>query len=144
MFQYKILNNILYLNNRLHKFGFVESPLCSLCNREPESILHKLWKSVQHWCKNYISLPHLTPKLVLLGELDSSNSEFVLENHLILLFKRFVYRSRVNTSGFNFLAFEYHIRYVLKIEQKTASEKGKLSVHFDKWEPVNDLVSDVN
>ena len=54
VFQYKILNNILYLNNRLHKFGFVESPLCSLCNREPENILHlfcncqetqKLWKS---------------------------------------------------------------------------------------------------
>ena len=64
VFQYKILNNILYLNNRLHKFGFVESPLCSLRNREPESILHlfcdcqetqKLWKSVQHWCKNHIS-----------------------------------------------------------------------------------------
>ena len=40
VFQYKIPNNILYLNNRLHKFGFVESPLCSLCNREPENILH--------------------------------------------------------------------------------------------------------
>ena len=141
VFQYKILNNIVYLNNRLHKFGFVESPLCSLCNREPESILHlfcncketqKLWKSVQHWCKNHISLSHLTPKLVLLGDLDSSNSEFVLKNHLILLFKRFVYRSKVNTSGFNFLAFKYHIRYVLKIEQKIACEKGKLSIHFDK------------
>ena len=69
VFQYKILNNTLYLNNQLHKFGFVESPLCSLCNREPESNLHlfcncqetqKLWKSVQHWCKNLISLPHLT------------------------------------------------------------------------------------
>ena len=55
-----------------------------------------------------------------------------------------MYRSRVNTSGFNFLAFKYHIRYVVKIEQKIAGEKGKLSVHFDKWEPVNDLVSDVN
>ena len=29
VFQYKILNNILHLNNRLHKFGFVES-LCVL------------------------------------------------------------------------------------------------------------------
>ena len=29
--------------------------------------------------KNYISLPHLTPKLVILGELDSSNSEFILK-----------------------------------------------------------------
>ena len=90
VFQYQILNNILYLNNRLHKSGFVESPLCSLCNREPESILHlfcycqeaqKLWKSVQHWCKNHISLPHLSPKLVILGELDSSNSEFIFKSH---------------------------------------------------------------
>ena len=139
-------NHILYLNNRLHKFGFVESPLCSLCNREPESILHLFCncKETQQWCKNHISLPHLTPKLVLLGELDSSNSEFVLKNHLILLFKRFVYRSRVNTIGFNFLAFKYHIRYVLNIEQKIAREKWKLSVHFDKWKPISDLVSDVN
>ena len=153
VFQYKILNNIIYLNNRLHKFGYVESPLCSLCNREPESILHlfcncqetqKIWKSVQHWYKNHISLPRLTPKLVILGELDSSNSEFILKNHLTLPFKRFVYRSRVNASSFNFLKFKYHIRYVFKIEQKIAREKGKLNFHFDKWEPINDLVSDVN
>ena len=29
--QYKILNNILYLNNRLYKYGYIEFPLCSLC-----------------------------------------------------------------------------------------------------------------
>ena len=28
LFQYKLLNNILHLNNRLHKFGFVESLSC--------------------------------------------------------------------------------------------------------------------
>ena len=73
VFQYKILNNIVNLNNRLHKFGFVESPLCSQCKREPEIILHlffncqetqKPWNSVQYWCENHISWPHLTPKLV--------------------------------------------------------------------------------
>ena len=32
-FQYKILNNILYLNERLFKFNMVESPLCSLWNQ---------------------------------------------------------------------------------------------------------------
>ena len=31
VFQYKFLNNILYLNNRLFKMGYAESPLCSLC-----------------------------------------------------------------------------------------------------------------
>ena len=37
VFQYKILNNILYLNNWRHKFRSAESPLCSLCKREPEA-----------------------------------------------------------------------------------------------------------
>ena len=40
MFQYKILNNILYLNQRLYRMNLVESPLCSLCKREVESVSH--------------------------------------------------------------------------------------------------------
>ena len=32
IFQYKILNNILYLNKHLHQFKIVSTPLCSLCS----------------------------------------------------------------------------------------------------------------
>ena len=32
IFQYKILNNILFLNKLLFKFKNVSSPLCSFCN----------------------------------------------------------------------------------------------------------------
>ena len=31
LFQYKILNNVLYLNKILFKFGNVKSPVCSFC-----------------------------------------------------------------------------------------------------------------
>ena len=31
-FQYKILNNVLFLNKNLHTFGIKPSPLCSFCN----------------------------------------------------------------------------------------------------------------
>ena len=57
-FQYKILNNILYLNDRLYKFKAVPSPLCSLCKVESESLIHlfcqcietrKLWHQLQTW-----------------------------------------------------------------------------------------------
>ena len=88
-------------------------------------------------------MPNLTPKLVLLGELDSLNSEIILINQITLLFKRFVYRPRVNPNSCTFLAFKYHIRYVVKIEEKIAREKGKLNIHFDKWEHINDLVPNV-
>ena len=50
----------------------------------------------------------------------------------------------LRSNGNQALGFKYHIRYVFKIEQKIAREKGKLNVHFEKWEPINDLVSNVN
>ena len=40
MFQYKIVNNILYLNQRLYYMKLVALPLCSLCKREVETISH--------------------------------------------------------------------------------------------------------
>ena len=40
MFQYKLLNNVLYLNNMLFRFKKVHSPLCSYCNEEEETPLH--------------------------------------------------------------------------------------------------------
>ena len=39
-FQYKILNNVMFLNERLHKFNVVTSPLCSLCKEKNESVSH--------------------------------------------------------------------------------------------------------
>ena len=38
-FQFKILNNILYLNKKISKFDLNVSPLCSLCNH-PEDVPH--------------------------------------------------------------------------------------------------------
>ena len=57
IFQYKNLNNILYLNNRLYKMTITESPLCSLCGNDSETILHffchcsithNLWTQMQN------------------------------------------------------------------------------------------------
>ena len=42
IFQYKILNNIIYLNNRLFKMNIVNSELCSFCKAEPETMIHLL------------------------------------------------------------------------------------------------------
>ena len=40
MFQHKIVNSILYLNQRLYYMKLVALPLCSLCKREVETISH--------------------------------------------------------------------------------------------------------
>ena len=55
-FQFKILHNILYLNQRLHKMGLAESPCCSLCGTSEETTTHlslncpirtDLWQTIQ-------------------------------------------------------------------------------------------------
>ena len=40
IFQFKIFNNVLYLNKQLHKINLSESPLCLLCHKEQETFLH--------------------------------------------------------------------------------------------------------
>ena len=52
IFQYKLLHNVLYLNEMLYKFGKNVSPLCSFCKEEPESQIHLF-----HSCTKTNSLP---------------------------------------------------------------------------------------
>ena len=40
IYQYKILNNILYFNEHLHQFKIVSTSLCSLCNSVNETVFH--------------------------------------------------------------------------------------------------------
>ena len=40
VFQYKLLNNALYLNQMLFTFGKADSPLCSFCKIIDETPLH--------------------------------------------------------------------------------------------------------
>ena len=40
VFQYRLLNNVLYFNDQLIKIKLVVTPLCSLCNKFTESAIH--------------------------------------------------------------------------------------------------------
>ena len=59
IFQYKVINNILHLNDRLYQMGTVQTPLCSLCKQEKKSVFHllsqcrvtrQLWRSLLVGC----------------------------------------------------------------------------------------------
>ena len=40
IFQYKILNNMLYLNEKLFRFKMISCPLCSFCQPKNETPIH--------------------------------------------------------------------------------------------------------
>ena len=74
-FQYKILNNVLFLYKKLHILKMMSSPLYSLCHLYDETPFHifyecdpvkYLWSDLAQCFQNTVILPTLTPQTAFL------------------------------------------------------------------------------
>ena len=145
MFQYKLLNNVLYLNKMLFRFRKVDFPLCSFCNEEEETPLHlfhsclktkQLWNKLRQYFSQFINIPHSTPQSSMLGICDNNqHSEQI--NHLLLIFKFHIYSAR-NTKQFNFDNLKITIKKIKNIE-KELSGSNKLKL-LKKWHPIDHMI----
>ena len=97
--QYQLLNNAIFLNDRLSKFDLPISPLCSLYQRSSENVLHffcecqktqALWHALCDALSPHISLPTLRTVIAILGEWNKLEENNILINHILLLFKKFL------------------------------------------------------
>ena len=113
-FQYKVLNCIVYTNEKLFRLGIVDSSKCIFCQKEAESIEHLLfscakssefWKSVLSWLRdNGIRIDTLKETDLIFGKFDSVY-DFIIINHMLLLGKYYIHSMRCqknlpNLSGF--------------------------------------------
>ena len=107
IFQYKILNNILYLNKKLCKMGLVETQLCSFCKENDETLIHLFvwcpvtknqWNRFKVWLSTVINLPELSLQNALLGVITETGNDLnmsnTLINHLMLIFKKTMFLKR--------------------------------------------------
>ena len=145
VFQYKILNNVLYLNKHLYKMKVVESPLCSLCQKENETFEHlfvdctlskKLWTDIKQSLSPHLALPNLYVKNCIFGFIDNYSFS-VVENHILLLYKRHIYDCRLNKRLTNFLGFKNLINIIRQIEEKISRKRNTMAKHFQKWESIS-------
>ena len=143
IFQYQLLNNAIFLNDRLSKFDLSISHLCSICQQCPENVLHffrecqktqALWHALCDTFSPHIGLPTLRSITAILGEWNKLEENNVLINHILLLFKRFLYHRKNEPDRLHIIALMHYIKSVEKIEQKIANEKSKLAIHFKKWD----------
>ena len=151
VFQYKILNNILYLNKKLYQFGKSQTSLCSFCSTYDEDPPHlfaecpetlALWASLKANLSPILELPELENKFALLGFYEVAPDKIKLVNHILLLFKIYVYQAR--ESGFlNLNALQSKIIETGKLE-KTLAPEGSNSYHLyeTKWRPLITLMTD--
>ena len=120
-FQYEILNNILHLNEKSFKFRVVDSPLCSLCETENESVLHlfctcvvtsNLLEQFKLWISDISLFDNIDidPQTIIFGAWNINTPDFILINHMILLFKRYIYRRRQDRHGPNIIGFKLFIK----------------------------------
>ena len=112
LFQYKILNNPLSLNKHLYKMKAMERPLCSSCQKENETFEHlfvdftfskKLWIDIKQSMSPHLILLNFNPKNCVSGFIDS-DSLSIIENHIMLLYKRDIYDFRLNKRSTNVLS----------------------------------------
>ena len=105
MFQYKLLNNILFLNARLFHLNYVDSPLCSLCNTDPETPIHffcdclitiSVWNEIINFFSPNLKLDVLTPQSAILGFFDDKDDNAV-RSDMLLIFKYTLYKNRTKS-----------------------------------------------
>ena len=98
-----------------------------------------LWSNLVHYFQNSLVLPFLTPQTAIFGSLGSTNSDLI--NHVVLIFKLYVYRSREKQFiHINNLIAE--IKSAKVIEKEIATSKSKKTIAFkNKWHITNDIIS---
>ena len=113
IFQYKLLNNVLYLNKNLYRFGIMSRPKCSVCelyDETPQNLFYEctyaqnLWNHFRSNLSEKVALLVLNPQNAISGFTDVLDHNYLLVNRLLLIFKYNVYNSRVdNTLSFQSL-----------------------------------------
>ena len=123
LFQFKILNDILFTNHRLAKIGYVLSNLCTFCGSESETINHlfyecsftsQLWKEFEtFWSLLSRERVDLIFQDVLLGKLDEGTDLF---NYFIILLKLHIWVSRKQSVRPNLNVFKETVKAKFRTE----------------------------
>ena len=132
-FQNKVLSNLLYLNEKLFFFGISETSQCSFCNQNNETIEHlfcrcfvakAFWNDLNTFFGNHLSLYDLTPQTAYSGFTEKYLDDTILQNHLLLVFKIYLNKSR--SYGYAFLKpLLLEIKKINRLEKKNCGSKCK-------------------
>ena len=86
-------------------FGISETSQCSFCNQNNETIEHLFChcfvaKVLNTFFENHPSLYDLMTRATFLGFTEKDLDDTILQNHLLLVFKIYLYKSRSRSYGF--------------------------------------------
>ena len=127
------------------KFEKVKSLLCSFCKSAEETIIYLfseclcaqyIWNQTQIFFARYITIPDVTPQSAILGFTDTSTEHLLLINHLLLIYKCYLYKAR-DKQNLRLLAFKNNVIKIKTLKERTSEERKFLK----KWQIINDASS---
>ena len=123
----------MFLKKKLYIFGITLSPPCSYCNTNDETPIHlfcecnstkSLWLQLNRHFHSDLKFPELTPQTAIVGIFNDSVSNIHLVNHILLLFKLYIYKSR-NKHRLNINEFLANVLNIRKGEEVTPKQRNK-------------------
>ena len=119
-----------------------DTKLCSLCGQKNETPVHlfsncnktrTLGNGLRDKLKNSIPLGPLTPQSAIFGYTRNTD-DINTQNHLLLLFKCFVFKYRKKSPNLIFL-YDY-IKSIADLEKASCEAPVKLTKIINKWERI--------
>ena len=101
----KVLNNILYMNEKRFVFGLSTTSSYSFCNSFGKNITHLfcdctirryIYEKLRLNLKNDLTLFQITPEAAIFDFLELDCQSYLIPNHILLILKLYVYKSRKN------------------------------------------------
>ena len=92
----------------------------------------RLWDQLRSWLYKVISFPILEPKTVILGLPSETTLNYILINHIILLFKRFIFVKRKERKHIGLNGLKAFIKNVENTENQIASRKQRQKIYITK------------
>ena len=133
MFQHNVLHNILYAKKILFKFEKVTYPRCSFCKLHDETIMNlfydilivkRWWSQVKSILSNNLVFLISTTQSAIFGFWDLDITEHLIFNHLLLIFKMYIYNTRT-TGSLNIIQLLVYIKGINDAEKKLCEHDSK-------------------
>ena len=140
IFEYKLLQNVLYLNDMFYKFGKRISPLCSFCMEVPESPIHLFHSCIKQtfFGRSYnilqdaLIIPPITPQSIIF-RFTNHKVNYHLINHILLTFKYYICKTRENGS-LDLKLLKRNIHKIKNIKKQISLNKPEKRKSFEqKW-----------
>ena len=128
----------------------IESPLCTFCLKEDESLEHLLfhctitknfWLAFSSWISEQNIYMETLTLINLLFGVFNDNKYFAILNHFILIAKYFIYKCKWTKTKPTLRVFFEKIKLVYHMERKIAKRNDRLQKHYKKWEKILPLLN---